>query len=250
MKLPGKITPDRIRDSIVQIFFTSDIPFEPLVGYFYGHLIEDGFQYSNKPLKTPFDKTITPEGVNLMEFVINPQHLFFNEEIKIQLNQNNSIVFNCINNYIGWTNYFTQIKKIVSKLFKIKIINGFSRIGIRFISEFPNIDITEHIQYKVSINFEEGELINSSFRGEWRINDFKVLINIGSRLPIPQFLTTEDKKVNFISLIDIDVISEGFSIDSTNKLFSLIDQVHFKQKETFFSLLKEEFLNTLNPEYN
>ncbi len=51
------------------------------------------------------------------------------------------------------------------------------------------------------------------------------------------------------SIIDIDIIKEGFVEVELIKLLEEINIAQRKQKEIFFNLLKDSYLSTLNPEY-
>jgi uncharacterized protein (TIGR04255 family) len=251
MRLPKKITPDRIRESIVQVFYSSDIPFEPMVGYIYGVLGEMGFQYTNRPLRQQKGVSGTnQQEINLGELIIVPQHFFFDEKIKIQLHQNGSLIFNCINEYIGWTEYFKFIKNVISKLTENKIILGSNRIGIRYISEFPNIDILENIKLNFEMSGIKNKISNANFRVEWADAPHKIIANIGSKLPISSITGASEVKTEYVSLIDLDIILQDLEITNNEKLFETIDVTHTKQKIIFFGLLQDEFLATLKPEYD
>ncbi len=249
MKVPKKITPDRIRESIVQVFFKTGIPLEPLVGYLYDVLTGLGFSYTNSPIKQQSSSLgITPQP---NEMVVNliPQYLFFNEKIKIQLHPNNSLVFNCINNYIGWGEYFKIIKQTLNALKKGELFHSYSRIGIRYISEFPNIDISDKINFSYKLNVLNKAIDSGNFRMEWGDSSNKITMNLGVKLPIMVSTTLEETKINYISLIDIDVINQGFNFNTNKELFLLINETHTKQKQLFFKMLTKEFLKTLNPVY-
>lgn len=248
MKLPKKITPDRIRESIVQVFFNSDIPFEPLVGYLHSLLSKHGFNYTNRPIKT-LPLNLNPLDGSVIEVALSPQHFYFNEEVKIQLHQNGSLIFNCVNNYIGWTKFFSTIKNILSDIIEMKIANNFSRIGIRYVSEFPNIDILEKVNFRFEMKGIEERISNGNFRIEWSDSSNRIIVNIGSKLPISSLMKSNEEKVEHVSLIDVDVINQDSETSDYNRALNLIDQLHNQQKMVFFGLLKEEFLNTLNPEY-
>ena len=248
MKLPKKITPDRIRDSIVQVFIKTEIPFEPLVGYLFGTLSEMGFAYSNELLKQPQKKTVTTQP---NEIVVNllPQHLYFNEEIKIQLHQSGSLIFNSVNKYIGWSKFASYIQSTLTKLVEQNVIQGYSRVGIRYISEFPNIDLLDKLNFSFNLQGLNQSLQNGSFRFEWNDSPHKIVVNLGMKLPIGVSTTVEGEKIDFISLIDIDVINMEVSITKNEELFAAIEAAHLKQKEIFFGLLREDFLESLNPDY-
>ena len=54
--------------------------------------------------------------------------------------------------------------------------------------------------------------------------------------------------VEKVSVIDIDVFFEG-EIKDLDTLLSILDEIHSKEKEIFFSFLKPEYIETLNPKY-
>ncbi len=65
-----------------------------------------------------------------------------------------------------------------------------------------------------------------------------------------QVFPPEYSKADFISIIDIDVIKDFSPIESSkNVILNKIDNAHTIEKEIFFTLLKNDFLKTLNPEY-
>jgi uncharacterized protein (TIGR04255 family) len=60
-------------------------------------------------------------------------------------------------------------------------------------------------------------------------------------------LVGEKQKVG--SIIDIDTSISDFSVDIFSMSPELVDAAHSEEKQLFFSLLKEDFLESLNPEY-
>lgn len=250
IKLPKKITPDRIRESVVQVFFNSHLPFEPLVGYMHRLFLHHGFEYTNRPIRQfPINPELMPVDPSTFEIALLPQHFFFNEEIKIQLHQNNSLIFNCTNNYIGWSKYFGVIDNLVTELYREKLISNFTRAGIRYISEFANIDILEKVNFGFETSVINKPISNGTFRVEWVDSPHTIIVNLGSKLPINSLIVADGTKVEFVSLIDIDVINQEFEPCESNQILLTIDNLHQNQKKVFFGLLKQEFLNSLNPEY-
>ena len=246
MRLPKKITPDRIRESIVQVFIQSRIPFDPLVGYLFRILEEMGFAYTNKPLKKP-SNLVPGNPPKVLEFNFAPQHLFFNEQVKIQLTDG-SLIFNCLEQYIGWSNYGEIIRKVLDQLHSQGVISSFGRVGVRYISEFPNTDIFNQINFQFNLSALKKPLKSGNFRMMWVDDPHRIILNLGTNLNIQPIVDKSGTKGEHLSLIDVDVIRE-FETNSPLASFTVIEEVHLKQKEIFFNILKEEFLNTLNPEY-
>ena len=121
--------------------------------------------------------------------------------------------------------------------------------GIRYISEFANIDILEKINFKVEISFNDESVSNSSYRLTFEKDNIFKTINIASKLPVNAVLTDQKESLNFTSLLDVDIIQKKLNCKDVNELLANIDHLHAIEKETFFRLLTDEFLLTLNPEY-
>lgn len=246
MKLPVKIHPDRIRDSIVQVFFTSKIPFEPSIGYFYSILIEKGFRYSNQPFPFPQNNLMQ---ANELLVNLGAQYFFFNDEVKIQFQNNKSVVFNCTNSYIGWAKYIKIISDTLASFQQANIIENYIRIGIRYISEFPDTDILEKINFKFDLKCCGNPLDTGLFRMEWTEQPYSIKLNLVSKAQILPLAVPNAETSKFISLIDVDIIQQGFQISSTSEFIDIVNKTHQKQKIVFFTLLNEDFLTTLNPVY-
>lgn len=250
MLLPKKISPQRIREAIVQLYFHADIPFEPLIGYFYAAMSEAGFSYANRPVRpNHFLQPGTQALPNTFDIVVAPQYFFFNDHIRVQVQNEGSLIFNCMNTYPGWSAYFEQIQEVLRVLLERKIIRDFHRVGLRYISEFPNVDILENVNVTVALKGLDEPMVSGNFRVEWVKESLRFIVNLASKLPIEPLVVPLEEKAQFTSLIDIDVIHQNFAEDDPDKLFSIIDQVHQREKEQFFQLLKPEFLETLHPEY-
>lgn len=180
---------------------------------------------------------------------MSPTHVFFNDDIKVHLLEN-SLVFNCVQGYIGWKNYFLLIGKVLRELSEQGIITSFHRVGIRYTSEFANIDIWEHTKFAFTLYDRQTSFLNGNFNLSWFDEPHRIILNLGSKSEQRSLLNHEVKKIKFLSLIDVDVIHENFEIKDPKEYLDIIDKAHKKEKEIFFDLLKPEFLKTLKPEYD
>ena len=243
MQIPVKINPDRIRDSIVQVFFKADIPFEPLIGFCYMALEKSGWKYTNRqPLAEP------QRGMTI-EFAPASQHFFVKDHVRLQLFPNQSFAFNCIGKYIGWKEYGACIQSVMKDLISTGHFNLFTRIGIRYISEFANVDILEKIQFKTVLPSIGGEIKNSTHRFVFEENGVAKNIQIASKIPVNAVLEQTKELVNFVSLLDVDIVRKELNIKEYDELWREVDDLHTTEKITFFGMLTEDFLQSLNPEY-
>jgi uncharacterized protein (TIGR04255 family) len=250
MKLPKKISPDSIKDALIEVKYSSEIPFEVLVGMFFNAL-DDSYRYTNRPLQPQGIPGRIAGSMTVQEVTINlgVQSLFFNDRIQVKLLPN-SIVFSCLKEYIGWESYKKEIETVLIQIFKSNQIQKFTRVGIRYISQYSQKELHSCIKFSFSFGIPQVKSNTYKFYSEFDLEKFKVLLNLHSLMPV---LSEKDSNsapsIVPTSVIDIDVIADNLSETTLEGIFSILDNVHSKEKEVFFNLLKEEFLLTLNPEY-
>lgn len=226
MEIPKKISPDRIKESFVEVRYESQIPFSALVGIFYSHL-DSTYTYTNRG-----------DGAA-------PVFMFYNEKIKIELNAG-IIVFNCLNEYLSWPVYKYEIEKALIQLTKNDVIDKYFRIGIRYVSEYPNMDIQELCKFNFSFGLPDIKSDTVLFRSDFKFEGYRAILNLVHMLP--HVINDDEQEIVPITKIDIDIIDDNDS-KTLEEILIRMDNIHNKEKELFFSLLKDDFLKTLNPVY-
>lgn len=246
MKIPKQISPDNLKDTIVQVLFKPKVAPELILGAFH-HYFKDTYDfYSSTSQKHEIQTSgkIAPS----FEFVEEGYFLNKTEEVKIKLSSK-GIVFNTYKDYIGWDKYFPEIKSTIDKLFKDGLIESVQRVGIRYISQFNEVNLEESFNVKIDISLQGREYMkrgNTQIRNEFIEENFKTILTL-----YHGYLNdnNQETKEALTSIIDIDTIQYLSDTDKPDKVIDRIDKGHTKQKETFFSLLRPAFLETLNPEY-
>lgn len=247
MKIPRKITPDNIKDSVVQIVFNPACPPELVIGRFENHLqnlLE--FKGGTPPAKQVFR---LPDGneLNFGQFQAGVfQGGFFldkDESVKVTVSAN-TLVFNTFKSYPGWEVIFSVIKETVRTMFEKGITESIQRIGVRYISQFDDIAIFEKLKMSFGLNISNKSFSTTQIRSEFDEEGFKIILNL-----LNNFERVENNTQRKFSTMDIDVIKFYESLSNIDEVIDSVDKAHFKQKSTFFSLLSDEFLKTLNPEY-
>ena len=243
MLIPKKISPDRIRESLVQFSYGIDIPYIPSIGYFHSILANRGYEFATKNDSNTDDKQ---QLISLEQVFVN-----YDDKIKIEINPNQTLTFNCSEGYIGWDKYNQKIGEIINSLFNIGLITHINRIGVRYISEFPEINIFEIISLKYEfplVNLDVNNNISFRFEENDNENDIKI-INIHSNKKIGNGFLNESNNTILASIIDVDVIRKDIKLKDSNDVMNTLNKIHDKEKYVFFNILKEEFLQTLKPEY-
>lgn len=242
MKLPIKISPDNIKDSIIEIKYESILPYEVMVGYIFESL-DNSYKYTNHP------QQFRGNLPNEITFNLGVQNLFFTEKIKLQL-QPNALIFNCIDKYFGWDEYKIEIENALSQIITIKEIQKFTRIGVRYISEYPETEITNCTKFNFTFGIPQIKSDTFVFRTEFNWDKHRVVLNLQHLTPT---LTSKQNipnlEVKSISTIDIDIISENLNIKNIDDLLKKIEESHTIEKEVFFNLLSPSYLESLTPIY-
>ncbi len=234
-KIPKKITPDRIKESMVHIGLESSLNFPVSLGYFHSLFLESGYTYQSNS-----------DSRDERNFF---QHYFFNEKkgIFVYITPY-GLTFNCIEKYIGWTVYGKEIISLITKLFENEVILKITRMGIRYISEFPGSDLYKMVNLSVSSSFFTNDNDTGRISFERFENENRIIVNLIITKNLKPF-TQAAKSSKELSIIDVDIIRKDLNIDDFRASEKLLISLHQKEKQVFFSLLNDDFLSTLKPEY-
>jgi uncharacterized protein (TIGR04255 family) len=243
MKIPKKINPDHLKDTLVQILFNSATPPELVLGQF-NIIMKDTLKFVAASPKKREVKVNESEGI-ILESLERGYFLDSLEEVKVDIGPNN-LVFNMYKGYIGWEKFFPLISSTLTKLFESDLIKDINRIGLRYISQFDNTDLFDNINVNSSVNIPGNKLEATQIRNEYTDQNFRIILTLINRIKLFQGNVNQD--INS-SVIDVDVIQLFSEMNNSRDALKAIDDGHYKQKVTFFSLLTPSFLETLNPEY-
>lgn len=249
MNLPKKIDPDNLKETVVEIKYLSELPFEILVGIFF-NAFDKSFNYTNRPLQqNPMGQGVPGSLGQEIIIKVGVPSLFFNEKISILVSPN-TFVFNCLAKYIGWEDYRIEIDEALKKLMSTGHIKQCTRIGLRYISEYSDRDLKDCIKYDFTFGLPDIQSETSAFRSEFMYKEIKVILNLNNKVPVvKQQSSTKQTETIKTSIIDIDIIAEKQETKTLKELLSVIENNHTIEKEIFFGMLKEDYLQSLQPQY-
>jgi len=231
-KLPNKIEPDYINEAVIEIRFNPKIPSNAVFGLIYENVREDFNKFeetdlNNLPIK------LLEEDSNLR---YKPLHRASKEPYIIQIGPR---VITLINKepYQGWSKFFKFFKKIISNLSCQDLLYEIKRLGIRYINIMENIDLfVEASRINITLgdlDFPAHSIMIDSINAD---NKIKIRSKIGNNIPIK----TDVERT--CSIIDIDVYIDENLPNNIDKMFSAINEMHDFEKKTFFSYLKDDFV--------
>lgn len=234
MNLPKNINPCPIVDALFEVRFTSKINANAVFGLIYSVLQKDFPTVETLPILQLPD-IVRASDPNLK---YKPYYKISNDRFVIQIGPD-VISISSFPKYLGWELFSKTIFDVLSKIESIGIINLIERIGIRYINFFET-NIFEKVNLKVCIGTDNILYKNTIVRTEIDQGDFSSTLQIANNAAINGKLG---------SIIDIDTFATKNLESFFSKKIDLINAGHLKEKELFYSLLKSEFLNTLNPIY-
>ena len=229
----------------VEMKFKVNIPDDAVFGLLYPFLSNEYRNFNQFPIQQiPID--IQKRDINLF---YAPHYEFYDENkpLKVLIGPRVLIVSflkNSSNNYPGWRDYIeTETLKIFENIFKLNFIKSIERFGIRYIDFFEDLNIFEHVQFKIlnkddtSIAQEEKLQILRNFQK----NDFFHNITISNNANV--FIENIKKEG---SIIDIDTFKENYEIDNFIKNYkNYIKIAHDINKQEFFENLNSDFIKNL-----
>jgi uncharacterized protein (TIGR04255 family) len=246
MQLPKKITPDSIINAVVEVKYESKVPFELLIGLLFP-VFDDSYTYTAKPLKNPSALIINP----MQELAMNlgGQSLLYNDKISIRLLPS-AFVFSCLGKYIGWDLFRAEIEKVLKIIGNTGYVIKWNRLGLRYITEYLKTDLKDCTKFSFTFGFPEVQSLSTTFHNEFEYKGAKVIMNLNNKIPtVRQQEINKTLEVVPSSIIDVDVIKDPLSLEKVEEIMDVMEEVHTYEKEVFFTLLTEDFLKTLHPEY-
>lgn len=233
-KLPKLIELCPIVDAIMEIRFKTQTHSNAVFGIIYSKLSTEFKNVENLPILQ------IPEPIRNSDPSLKSQPLYkiFDDEFVIQIGPE-VLSISSYPTYVGWKRFSNKINSILDKIEELKIITQVDRLGIRYINFFE-----QNIFNKINLNIN---LSGKEFNDE--ISTFRTQVTTGkfiSTLQISNDATSNDKRG---SIIDIDCHKTTGLQDFFRNKKELINEGHLKEKELFFSILSDDFLNELKPKY-
>lgn len=251
MELPKKLADHHLVETIVDIRFVEapDIAPALIPGLLMPGMRKMGYIYASLSSGKMSEKE---PGVVKMELDASEKEpetgLFFNADtcLKVLINCDN-ISFNYLSGrYGGWVEYSRAIHSILEILQDSSVATGFERVMMRYISEYPELDVMRNIKPQITLpadsEFKPQELKFKREQGHAR-----AYISVSSMMPR---YSSEGKEAKRSSLYDVTVYQWLEAGDnSLEAVKKALEEVHFLELESFFGMLKPEFIETLKPEY-
>lgn len=238
MRLPKKISPEPIVEAVIELRFTPAVPSDAVFGVLYNSLKD----YYGKLESLPILQL--PEALRIKDpnLIYRPTHKLSNSNFVLQLGPK-VIVLSNINEYAGWEAFFVKINELINILKKSKVISESELLILRYIDFFEK-NIYDNLNLQITLSGSPLISLSKNINAEIQDNNYIHILKIANKAVIDM-----GHKKLIGSVIDIST-----QLNLNNILFfanqnGILNEMHNKQKELFFKLLKEDFISSLNPEY-
>ena len=238
MKIPRKINPCPIIEAIVEIRFEPNVPPDAVFGVIYNEFKNEYTKVEKLPI-LQLPEALRTRDPNLKH---QPYYKLIHENYLMQIGPHVLSIVN-VNDYIGWSTLSSKIDDSFSKVEKLDIISKANRLGIRFINFFE-ADIFENINLEFFLAGSRLESEQITFRSTLGTGKFLSNLQILNKGNV-----TVKNVPQFGSVIDIDTYLQDENNNIFSNLTELLEMGHKEEKQLFFKLLKDEFLQKFNPEY-
>lgn len=225
-----------IIESTFEIQFETSLPKGAVFGVLFNLLKTD---YPNA-ISLPFSQI--PEDIRLTDpnLKYKPSHKVTDGNFSIFIGEN-VISFASPQIYPGWDKIYPKLIKFFNVLKKSSILTKVERFTLRYLNFFE-LDIVDKINLKIEMMGTNYKSSNILFRTEIQKEEFVQVLQISNNVTLKN--NTINKKGSIIDISCVLISPENFLIN-----YDLIEKAHKIEKDLFFGLLTESYINTLNPTY-
>jgi uncharacterized protein (TIGR04255 family) len=241
-RVPLKIENCPIEEAIFEVRFSSGFPSEAVFGVFYQILNQNfpGAALIPQPILQ------LPEAVRQSDpiLIYQAHHRLQNGNQGINIGPR-VLTFSNLKPYLGWKDWSVFIERVITQLVAAKAFGQVERTGLRYINFFER-SLFEIADVEVKVTGSQLDSQSTTVRseildqGDVKILQFSNNVNI-----------TFGGRTYTGSVLDIDVLRNlGVDNDSFGQALStILDESHRKEKELFFNILRQEYIQTLSPSY-
>lgn len=242
MAMPTKLNKLTIIDVVTEFKFDIKKNIEDLFFEVYSKVKHQGYEYHKLPIME------LPPGIRDRDEKFNNQAYYRLQKGNYIINIGPKVLSFAIKGYYpGWQTYKEFIVSHFDELENVMKDWQINQSSMRYIDFFPEDDIFDRLT--VSMSLPSG-LCDEEYSSESKIfvNDIKCRSGIGVKVQIAnaELKLEGSKDAQFGTVIDIDAYING----QMNALEEVIEKLHSKTKTIFFGLLKNDLIQSLEPEFD
>ena len=228
-QLPKSIENDGLSDAVVALAFKPDFGREKVE--------EKLIDVLNKRNKSKF--VFVPAPQNEANKKANITRFIANRDFRIQFSET-MVMTNIVDHYSGWASYGDLLKII------IEVLEGaaYKVAYVRYVSLFDNVSIFDQV---------EGGGLRITTLPDFQGTEFNFRCNIedgNQRKGVATIRLTNNKVMpeRVASVVDI-MVEAQLPNEKPETAWEYLNFLHYHEKNLFFLMMKEDFINLHNPVY-
>lgn len=241
IKIPKEISPCPIIDALSEVRFQPSTDLDAVYGVLFSEF-RKGFPETDKLPITEMPQQIREADSSLRW---QPHYRMRSDQFSLQIGPR-VLSVSVRGTYCGWHKFREVIHQVVNGLRDSEVVESIDRVSVRYVNFFENTNIYKNLRLGVNSTEEIGELTAGTFQIQTEIPDKHSgairKLNIHNAV----IAQNDNGQSRPGSVIDIDSIDASATIDDIEEK---IESAHEKEKMLFFALLKQEFIDSLNPKY-
>ena len=145
--------------------------------------------------------------------------------------------------YCGWLDFFTTASRIFGQLRELDFIVSVNRLGLRYVNVF-DFNILDRSNLRLLLGGERLDSGSSQIICQIPSGDYEHTLRVATGATV-----RSGQNVIGESVIDIDTSITGELPNFFETLDSVLNGAHQEEKKLFFSLISDDYLRELNPEF-
>ena len=242
MRIPTKLNICPIIESVFEIRFDSKLDANIVFALIYGKLKEDFPKIEALPL-AEMPASLRDTDPELKYQPAYKLHYKANENIVLQICAK-SVGFSFTPEYCGWKDFSSFVNRYLNVIHETGVIGRVVRIGFRVINFIDgNVFDGEKIRMKIHLGEEEIPYKETSIKTVFSNGEYHSTVYIVNHAQL-----SNNTPTRLGSVIDVDTFSvtcERFFDNAS----VFLENIHNSEKIVFFSLLTDNYLESLQPEY-
>lgn len=235
-KIPKSLNNIPVVDAIIEVRFTAEVDANAVFGLIYSK-IQNLFPGTIQSLPvSQMPMALVENDVNLK---FRPHFRIDGENCALQIGPHMISIVSTIP-YIGWEKMYSTFSDIVDE--SISLLGKINRLGLRYVNFFDG-DVSDkvNIQFNIADNDCKDYLIQAELEKSGLSCRLQYTANATYNRPNGENATG--------TVLDIDT-SKVFTDSCTKEdVLEVLEKAHVEEKKLFFSILKDDFINSLDPDF-
>ncbi len=241
--LPARLLPDPLVSCTAELRFKPVLDQKAVIGAVYYKLRE---QFPT--LETLLADEL-PEALQAQDpdFGYRPQVRAYNEQFQVFLAEQ-SITVGVRGTYPGWVAFAAAIQDVLRQVQELQVVGEVQRVGLRYVSFFEG-NIFPGLNLMLNLPSYDGLRLPSSLLMRLPAPNCEHVLQLANFIDRAQASGQPTDNQMLGTVVDIDTMPTAPLTDFFAQLPQLLNLLHDAEKKLFYSLLTDEFLQTLHPEY-